>query len=370
MSQQRALIFFTLIGMILVSGVIAGLFTFSQPGANEKQVSSNQPRPTMNHNGSLQITFQDTKIKAADYTLESGTKPPCRPFAPITTSKLPEPGSDDAGTTVVKNHWIRNDGTVLNGPLTIWDDAVVDLISYNCDDGESSLLNIRFADGRSTAYPYSTHSYTERSFSEDKSAFFWPSTLIYSDGDLLSVTDSELRASYQIVDLKNNTTVSLPKRDCVSELGYWSGEYLVTYSNYNTVFETVDADSGEYDTSVCVWSKQGNLVAEYSAPLEWTTGENLVLNADFHVIKDLQSLVVVAPHNQTCVMYLVPFHFIIADGGKNQYQAVIEVLPDDADPVICKNVTVHSAVMTPEGVQVDYRFTNDTTTENNQVYLQ
>jgi hypothetical protein len=135
---------------------------------------------------------------------------------------------------------------------------------FGCASTFSSAVEITKDGVRQGLYTHINNWLTQSSVSADKKSIFIANNVKNSNG-----TWEKMR---RIINIEANTKIKLPNMTCASDKGLWSGNKLMTYTDYSRGYEQPG-----HKTQVCIWDTQGKLLNQLEAELYWQGANDIGL---------------------------------------------------------------------------------------------
>jgi hypothetical protein len=274
LKEPRIIIFVVLLVILSLGGIFAGIYY------RQKQILTNQERKTVESQKSDNV-LNNTKVSPFLEILDTNNQIPveskkeptaiaisgglgCQPdfFDPQTTKYEYLQQTEETGSYWNKDiYQVRgNDynykfsiNTISAPPYTITD------YEFGCASSFDHVLDIRKDNKRISLYTHVNTFY----LNDDKSLLFLDNYLKNQKG----AYDHKRR----IISIDGTKKTDIPSIDCVSRWANWtSGHRLITYSDQNVDTQGLQGkEYNDYQTKVCIWDNNGNLLYKLRGKLTW-----------------------------------------------------------------------------------------------------
>ena len=253
--------------------------------ASFKFTASNQAVTTPNSNVSQTDPLADIQVlsnvvPAGSFNFVKGGLSACQPefFDPKVTKfqKSPTGGSpaelykiagSDESVGMMINGW-SNEG---ENKISLASPFDLTTYQFGCASSFSFVADITKNAVRQSLFTNVDNFLTQKSVSEDKTHIFLVNNIKDTNGDW--------QLKKRIVNVENDTKTDLPNMSCVSDLGFWNGNKLLTYSDYN-----LPSNSNSDKTKVCVWNTDGKLLNQVASKLYWPAASAYYLGAQIGLL--------------------------------------------------------------------------------------
>ncbi|MES2436384.1 MAG: hypothetical protein V4519_00030 [Patescibacteria group bacterium] len=229
--------------------IIGGLVFYSRYQSQSQQDQSSYPEV----NNAEQSGASPIKLLSAELPTSI---PEQRSYADIFDC---QPKDFDPNQRILNENMTRQDTVDLGGGYSLTP------YQFGCASSQDFVLEVTKNGARHTLY---THISTW-SLSANKEFLFLNNAIKNQKGTY----DFQTR----IINVKTKQAVSLPNIACASTRGFWNGQNLVTYSDYNTV-EYGTTEMSDYITNICQWNTEGKVLNQLEAKLYWGAASAAYLN--------------------------------------------------------------------------------------------
>jgi hypothetical protein len=274
LKKPKVIVLVVLSVILSLGGIFAGVYY------RQKQIVTNQEKKTIESQKSNNVLnntkalpfleILDTKnqipveLREEPTAISISSGKGCQPdfFDPQTTKYEYLPQTEKTGSYWAKDiYQIRgNDynykfsiNTISAPPYTITD------YEFGCASSFDHVLDIRKDNKRISLYTHVNTFY----LSGDKNLLFLDNYLKNQKG----MYDRKRR----IISMDGTKKTNIPSIDCVSRWANWtSGNRLITYSDQNV--DTIGLQGkkyNDYQTKVCIWDNNGNLLNKLQSKLTW-----------------------------------------------------------------------------------------------------
>ena len=163
-------------------------------------------------------------------------------------------GLNNSTYMMMINGWMKEG----ENKITLASPFDLTMYEFGCASTSSFVADITKNGVRQSLFTHINNFLNPKSISSDGKNIFMVSSVSQN---------GEWYRHRRIINVEKNTKTELPNIPCVSNLGFWSENRLITYSDYNLVELSQPASS--YLTQVCVWNTGGGLTNQVSVKLPW-----------------------------------------------------------------------------------------------------
>lgn len=207
-------------------------------------------------------------------TVKEGSPSPCQPefFDPQTSKYTQE---KDGRYKVDSNYedWMIMNGYFKNNdaPIQVIAPYQLKYYTFGCASSYSAIIEILKDQKRQSFFTHVESTVSQKQISQNGQYLYLVNNVKKEANKWDQLT--------RIIDIKNDLKLPLPANDsCVSRFGFWSGNYLITYSDRNyDEYKNPEIAGNPYETTICIWEQRGHIVYRFKEKFLWMAASSWTL---------------------------------------------------------------------------------------------